>query len=265
MGQSNFLPEDYVAERAERRSSLLSLTLFAVVMTAVVAAFFVTNRQHARVKIEQREINTRYAEAARSIEELEELEHQKMQLLDRAEVAAALVERIPRSILLAELINRMPDAVSLQEFNVESERQRVRKAPVTASKVKSVKSTGRKPTKADEEEERKVEVPVYLVAVEMEGVAPTNQHVAQYLSNLNKCSLLKDVELRFSKDFVIEDHQVRQFRIRALLAPNADARHFEPLKLRRELRNPLDDDAELDGGEWDTLDIEMDDEQDGGQ
>ena len=41
MPQSSFLPEDYVTERAERRSSLISVVLFVVVMFGVVAAFFV--------------------------------------------------------------------------------------------------------------------------------------------------------------------------------------------------------------------------------
>ena len=261
MAHASFLPEDYLAQRAERRSSILSLTLFIVVMTAVVGAFLVTNRQWSRVKIEQQEINAHYTDAAKRISELEELERQKQQLVERAEVAAALVERVPRSILLAELINRMPDAVSLQEFDLDSEREKIKRPPPSASKVKSIASDGgkapvRQPTKASEADERKVEVPVYQVAIEMEGVAPSNQHVAAYLTNLGQCGLLKDVELRFSRETTVDDQQVRAFRIRAIIDPHADAKQFEPLKLRRMMRDPTDHTLEFQ--QFDSSLIEVD-------
>ncbi len=261
MAHASFLPEDYLAQRAERRSSILSLTLFIVVMTAVVGAFLVTNRQWSRVKIEQQEINAHYTDAAKRISELEELERQKQQLVERAEVAAALVERVPRSILLAELINRMPDAVSLQEFDLDSEREKIKRPPPSASKVKSIASDGgkapvRQPTKASEADERKVEVPVYQVAIEMEGVAPSNQHVAAYLTNLGQCGLLKDVELRFSRETTVDDQPVRAFRIRAIIDPHADAKQFEPLKLRRMMRDPTDHTLEFQ--QFDSSLIEVD-------
>ncbi len=259
MPHASFLPEDYLAQRAERRSSLLSLTLFIVVMTAVVGAFLVTNRQWARVKVEQQEINVQYTEAAKRISELEALERQKQQLVERAEVAAALVERVPRSILLAELINRMPDAVSLQEFDLKSEKEKIKRVSAPVGKVKSLTTApapGRKPTKAEEAEERKIEVPTYQVAIEMEGFAPSNQHVAEYLSKLGQCALLRDVELRFSKETKVEEQAVRVFRIRALLDPRADAKQFEPLKLRRTMRDPVD--HTLDFQQFDRSLIEVD-------
>lgn len=267
MPHSSFLPEDYLAQRAERRTSILSLTLFIVVMTAVVGAFLVTNRQWSRVKVEQQEINIHYTEAAKRISELEELERQKQQLVERAEVAAALVERVPRSILLAELINRMPDAVSLQEFDLKSEKQKIRSVPVAATKVKSItsssKSNARKPTKADEAEERKIEVPTYQVAIEMEGIAPSNQHVAEYLTNLGACSLLRDVELRFSKETKVEDTSVRVFRIRALIDPRADAKQFEPLKLRRTMRDPMDNTLEFEQFDRSLIEVDLGEDETG--
>ncbi|MCC6907351.1 MAG: PilN domain-containing protein [Phycisphaerales bacterium] len=258
MPHASFLPEDYLAQRAERRTSILSLTLFIVVMTAVVGAFLVTNRQWSRVKVEQQEINIHYTEAAKRIGELEELERQKQQLVERAEVAAALVERVPRSILLAELINRMPDAVSLQEFDLKSEKEKVKRPAPSATKVKSITGdkNARKPTKAEEADERKIEVPSYMVVIEMEGIAPSNQHVAEYLTKLGQCSLLRDVELRYSKESKVEEQSVRVFRIRAILDPKADAKQFEPLKLRRTMRDPTENTLEFE--QFDPSLIEVD-------
>jgi hypothetical protein len=112
MSNASFLPEDYLDQRAERRTNLISLTLFAIVMIAVFTAFLVTNRQWSQIKSAQRAINDEY-------------------MMSKAELAAALVERVPRSILLAGLINRMPKGLGLLEFELKSDRVRVKQATPT--------------------------------------------------------------------------------------------------------------------------------------
>ncbi len=99
---ASFLPDDYLDQKAERRTNLISLVLFAVVMLGVFLAFLVTNQKWSDVKNHQERINAHYQEAAQQITELVELEEQKSEMLLRAEIAAALVERVPRSVLLAE-------------------------------------------------------------------------------------------------------------------------------------------------------------------
>src|SRR5688572_9263576 len=124
MNTTSFLPEDYLAQKAERRTNLISLTLFAVVMIAVVGAFFVTNRQARLLKQHQDQINVDYQAAGSKIQELQELEAQRAEMMDKAVLAGALVERVPRSILLAELINRMPDKLALLNFEMKSEKMK---------------------------------------------------------------------------------------------------------------------------------------------
>src|SRR5690554_1039472 len=113
MGGGSFLPEDYVARKAETRASLISLALFGIVLGGVVAAFFVTNRQWLSVRREQELINTLYTQEARKIEQLKKLEAQKAEMLAKAEVTTALVEKVPRSVLLSELTTRMPESITL--------------------------------------------------------------------------------------------------------------------------------------------------------
>ena len=115
---TSFLPEDYLDQKAERRTNLISLSLFGIVMVSVFAAFLVTNRQWSQVKSARASINEQYEQAAAQIETLNELEQQKDQMLSKARLAAALVERVPRSILLAGLVNRMPNRLGLLEFEL---------------------------------------------------------------------------------------------------------------------------------------------------
>src|SRR5262245_13086490 len=133
MNTSSFLPEDYLAKKAEYRTNLISLVLFAVVMFAVVLAFFVTNRKAQQYKEMQAQVNAEYQQAGLKIQELTQLEQQKSEMLTKAELAGSLVERVPRSILLAELINRMPERLALLDFDLKSEKVKAA-APPTANK-----------------------------------------------------------------------------------------------------------------------------------
>ncbi|NOG53023.1 MAG: hypothetical protein HND57_01605 [Planctomycetes bacterium] len=247
MPTSNFLPEDYVSQRAEHRSNTIGLALFIVIMVAVVAAFLVTNQQWNTVKQEQQRINVAYSDAARQIETLNEMESQKRQILERAEVTAALVERVPRSILLAELINRMPPPMSLMSVELHSIRiktpppQKAKKSE-GATTVLSIKDKAnqRIPTRSEEDDARAVEVPKYTVAMTIIGFAPTDVHVSDYLRGLTDCSLFQAIQLKYSRETSVGDQLLRKFEIDMELNPNADAKGFEPLKLRRGLKGGID-------------------------
>ncbi|MFW5653659.1 MAG: PilN domain-containing protein, partial [Planctomycetota bacterium] len=260
---SSFLPEDYLNRLAARRSSLICLFLFVVIMLAVVGAFFATNRQWTIVKAEQQQINAEFVEEARRIEQLNELENQKAHLVAKAELAAALVERVPRSVLLAELINRMPDVVNLEQIELKSVKQR-QAIPVTtaganakSANVQSLSSGPGGPTKAEQAEERVVQAPTYDVTVSVIGIAPTHQHVADFMSNLKQCPLFENVELKYSKAKKKDKEEVNEFKFEAKVAAEADVKNFEPLRLRRTLRNPLDGEIEIDMFDPEFMQIDL--------
>ena len=247
MSQASFLPEDYLSQKAEQRTNIISLFLFGVVMIAVIGAFFVTNRQARMVKGAQEEINSKYQKAGMQIQELTQLEQQKEEMLHKAELAAALVERVPRSILLAELINRMPERLALLEFEMKSEKIK----PPVAPQDKDDK--GRLVTKAKEkaktkeqagETVQKVETPRYKVLIGMVGVAPTDLEVSRYMTELNNYPLVRDVTLEYSEQKDFGGRMMRQFKINLSLDPEADVRRIDPLNVPR-IRNPMGDDMQL--------------------
>lgn len=242
MSMNSFLPEDYVARRMERRTNIISLTLFAIVMTGVLGAFLVTNRHWIDVQAEQRAINARYQDAALQIMELTELEKQRDEMLAKAELAAALVERVPRSILLAELINRMPPQLGLMEFEIRSERRQPPRPAASQKQGTRLAGDRRAPTREEVGEEvNKVEPPRYRVSVSMVGLAPTDIEVSSYMSELNSYRLLRDVSLLYSEQREFEGRTVREFKISMTLASEADVRKIEPLAMPRGIRNPMVD------------------------
>ncbi|MHC4448345.1 MAG: PilN domain-containing protein, partial [Planctomycetota bacterium] len=249
MHHASFLPEDYLAQKAERRTNLICLTLFVVVMIAVFGAFLVTNRQWTHVKRSQEAINARYREAAKQIQDLTELESQREQMLEKAELAAALVERVPRSILFAELINRMPDRMALTNFELESEQIRTVRSAGPKRQAARRGSVRRPRTREQVSvEPPKSEPPRYQVKLSMTGTAPTDLEVSHFMSELNAYSLLSSVTLDYSEEKEINDRVMRQFKIHMELDPTADVRSVDALAKPRRVKDPTSDQLRLGSG-----------------
>lgn len=241
--QRSFLPEDYIQRRAERRTLLISAVLFGVVAAGVVGAFFVTNREWNDVAAYQRAVNVRYTQAAEDIEQLKKLEEQKGELLDKAELTTVLIERVPKSILFAELINRMPPDMTMLEAQTKSTRL---EAPRGRSGKKSSappgeksKGTGKGSSMAQNKKGRdskegaateapEVSAPKLETRLVLIGVAPSHNSVARYVSALQACPLLRSVEMKFSEETIIRDLPMNKFRLEAMIRPDADGRRLEP-------------------------------------
>ncbi|QNN22439.1 PilN domain-containing protein [Planctomycetales bacterium ZRK34] len=228
----SFLPEDYVQRRIERRTNLICLTLFAVVLTGIIGAWTVTKRHKDEVAKQLQAMRVSYTDAAKRLEQLDELQKRKQQMLRKAHVTRMLIEPVPRTFLLADLINRMPKSLSLFEFELHSKMQR---PTVHVNKAKSALANQAKapPT---EQELLEAEVPRYQVSLILIGVAPTDVQVAQYMSSLSRSPLMTDVNLIFSEETQIADSTMRKFRIEAMLSEKADVRNIDPEQLQRDLK-----------------------------
>ena len=248
MATTSFLPEDYLDQKAERRTNMISLSLFGIVMISVFAAFLVTNRQWSQVKAARASINDQFEAAAVQIERLNELEKQQDQMLQKAELAAALVERVPRSILLAELINRMPPRMGLLKLDLTSEKLKAPRAQKRRRRGASRRMRGpqRAMTReeaARENEKKTVEAPRYRVTIKIVGVAPTDVEVSRYIAELNAHPLLQEVTLEYSEARKIESAKMRQFEIKMRLNPKIDVRDVAPLLKKKS--DPMSDEMKI--------------------
>lgn len=237
VGDQTFLPEDYVERRIERRTNLISGALFFVVTLGVVGAFFVNNRQWNDVYSYQRAINVRYTQAAQDIEQLKTLESQGLALEGKAKIISALLERVPRSTLLAELINRMPKRVVLLEFDMASKRVAStvaqRQAGTAAPRSLTKGLAGGRPGEDESSADEAVQAPSFQTSVVMVGVAPDNRDVAQFVSRLHDCGFLGDVDLKFTETTMLKGALMVKFRVEASLRRDADARSIEVLEAPR--------------------------------
>jgi hypothetical protein len=139
----------------------------------------------------------------------------------QAELTSSLIEKVPRSFLLAELTNALPTGVSLVDFVLDSRKSSSssssqKAAPKTAFETKAAGSAGAKPVTAT------VQPIVYDVTMKVTGVAANDVQVAQFITKLNASRLLKDVNLVISDEFKNGDDKLRKFQIEMVLNPAAE-------------------------------------------
>ena len=250
MANMSFLPEDYLERRIARRTNLISLSLFVVVMGGIVAAFFVTDRERAAVRNLQYQVDAQFEEAANRLEQLDKLQVRKREMLRKAKVTAVLKERVPRSLILAELINNMPSSLSLLDLSMETRTIKVKRKPATAldeakakkKKKKKKKKGGDGPVAPPQPEVQPTESSLTLV-----GVAPTDVQVAQFMTALSRSKMFEQVNLAFSKETNMEDQTMRTFRIDMRLKSDIDVRDLSPKHVPRKLKqNPMGGAVQID-------------------
>lgn len=238
----SFLPEDYLQKRIARRTNVICLVLFVVVMGGIVATDFISRRQFGDIRKLHVKINNEYEEAARRLDQLEQLQEQRKAMIHKANVTTALVERVPRTILLAEMINHMPASLSLLEMNLETKELRNTARPRTSIERAKQQRQQKKLAKVEEVQVPKTEMKVGLI-----GVAPTDVEVAQFMTSLSLHPLFDDINLQFSEQTAIDDQPMRKFRVEMVINQDHDTKAMEPTMVRRGLQgNPMSDVIQFD-------------------
>jgi len=231
---SSFLPEDYVAAKGETKANLLAVMLFSVVMFGVVSAFLFTNRRWESVKTERQRIVILYEQESQKIEQLKQLEHQRTQMLQKAAITTALIENVPRSVLLGDIVMRSPDDITLMEIELKSKRIIV-KAPIPAASNKKTRSLRAKSGQTKTQTPTQPAAPKFEYRLSIIGVSQNNTQVADYLANLQDSELLDEVELEYITSTVESDVKLRKFKIVCRLRPDADARDLQVVKDMQDL------------------------------
>jgi len=199
----SFLPDDYFEGKARRRANFLCGALSVIVMGTIGSAFAFCERSMRGLDVDAADVDRQYDEAAVRIARVEKLHLAQKQLVQHAELAATLVERVPRTNILAELTNALPTGTSLLDFYMESDPHQ------------SVATIGSEANKG---------APVFDVKMRLTGVADNDIQVAQFINKLNHSKLLKDVNLMITDTFVQDKLTLRKFQIEMMLNPDAEIR-----------------------------------------
>jgi Tfp pilus assembly protein PilN len=227
MGAPNelsFLPDDYLERKQRRRTNAICAILFCVVIGAIGGAFTVTERSMREIEKQYTDVEQQYTDAARRIEQVQQMQDKQRTMAHQAELTASLLEKVPRSFILAEITNGIPSGVSLLDFSMASVTSTKAAAPTakTAFEVRQAEinaANGNNTISALATAQAKV----YDVNMKITGVAPNDGQVAQFIAKLDRSTMFQDVNLVFTDEFKESERDVklRKFQIEMTLNPAA--------------------------------------------
>ena len=219
--QLSFLPDDYLEQRAQRRTNIICSFLFVCAIGGIGGAFYISERADAKVNRQYSAVNTEYLDEAKRIEQAKQIQEKQKTIARQAELTAALLERVPRSYMLAEITNSLPPGVSLLDLSMES-RERKPPAPPAAKTAFEQKKAALK--KSKEPAPPPLPQPkLYDVTLRLTGIAATDVQVAQFISKLNGQEVFRDVNLIISETLEQDAEVLRKFQIEMALNPKAEA------------------------------------------
>jgi hypothetical protein len=224
----NLLPEDYIHRSVKRRMNYVFSALFAIVLGAVSAAVLVSEQSSRYRREVSQNVEEAYTQAAMQLKQLQQLEARKQNMIGKAESISSLLERVPRSHLLAIIANSMPECTSLTRVDMDTKKVFVPTPdPKTATKLDSINAkavTKPKPS---------------LVALDVTGLAGTDVEVARMIARLARNPLIASVDLVYSQEKAITQFAptkdakeapkeigkvtMREFQIHMELRADADA------------------------------------------
>lgn len=213
--QVSFLPDDFLARKQRRRTNAICASLFLVVVGAVVAVLWLNKRTLNDLEKQYVEIDQQYQEGAKRIEQVKKMQERQHIMDAQTELSASLLERVPRSRLLAELTNARPQGVSLLELDLNSTQRVVAPPPNSPNAAFDAAKA------AAEAKKQAMKPKQYDVALKIQGVAASDVQVAAFISKLGHSKLLKDVNLLVSEEHTVQFVKMRKFTIEAKLHPDA--------------------------------------------
>jgi hypothetical protein len=210
MSQPNdlsFLPDDYVARRARARANRLCGSLLLVTILSVAGAFTFAQNTLKALKAEHVSVNEQYRRESERLKRLDTLQKQQAELARRARLAEALIEKTPRTEVLASVKKEMPAGMSLVEVIMNSRVRPITKTPEEILAEKQSRAT-KTPGVVTE-----VKPKLYDVTMKVVGMAYTDMQVADYINSLAASPYFDEVNLLVSREVVFESQTVRRFEV----------------------------------------------------
>lgn len=198
MANINFVPDDYIQKKESNRANWMYLFLCLVLLGALGGTFGIIKVQQSRLNKQVRDVAARMLQAQEDIKQVEELQVKRKRMMQTALTAVELLETAPRSVIVASLTNNLPEGTSMSKAQLS---EKVFRDLLSIRGGTSAKAGGAKPdTRSD----------IYL---EIEGLAPSDKQVAEYIANLDSCEIFSGVDLIYTKEFKNKRNDASNFRM----------------------------------------------------
>lgn len=210
----SFLPPDYLAAKRRRRANVIGAALLAIVTASLASAFAAADSGVREQQARLTAASARLATEAGRIEAVRAMQARQRSVARRAELAAGLLEPVPRSYLLAEVTNALPPGASLTELSIDAKPRKPEPPKGTAYDKRK---------KSKKEAEPEASALAYDVTVKVAGLADTDGQVGHFLANLSASPLFVHSGATATEAFERDGRWLRKFRLELSLVPGAEA------------------------------------------
>lgn len=210
----NFVPEDYVQVKESYRTNKMYLLLLVITILGVGGSFMTIRVRQRALNEKEALVAAKMAEAKEAISKFEELQRKREAMMKTALTTAELLEPMPRGILVASLTNNLPAGASLLGLNMVQKMPTNYVAPVV-NQYQSLKTDKPAEPAVKVSPERLLETQIGI-----EGIAPSDLQVAEYIKRLIGSPMFDNVVLIESKEHKYKDTMFRQFKLQATVNKN---------------------------------------------
>jgi Tfp pilus assembly protein PilN len=235
MANINFVPDDYVQNNESRRTNIMYLVLFGVVMIALCGSFMTIKIRQRACGIKEKLVNTKMTKIQEAIKQFEELQTKRGEMMRTALTTSGLIEPVPRSVLLASLTNNLPQGVSLLKLSLVQKNAGglPYQNPTSKYKATQTQKAGANDPQASQEK-------MLDTNIDIEGMAPSDLQVAEYIERLSSSILLDNVALVESKEDKAKDGTTyRHFKLTAMLKKEIHLTFDDVKKIKDEAESAM--------------------------
>lgn len=209
MAKIDFVPNDYIQQRDSTRANFLYLVLFSALMGGIIVTFSIIKLQQKNVEAKLKVVNEKMTKAHEQISQLDDLKTKSSTMIKTMAVTGELIERVPKSVVLACVTNNLPGGVSLLDFKLKQKEIKTPTSSASVSQYQAASAAASGTSTANSKLEE--------TQIELEGIAPSDIEVAAYIAQLEGSILLDNVELVESKEHNIDDIIFRRFKLKTVI------------------------------------------------
>jgi Tfp pilus assembly protein PilN len=206
----DFLPERIKLQRARRKylvrqAYFLGVCVVALVVLGLVRSGRISSARAERALLKECRVNTQRQLAIR-----EKLEVEQTKVNIKKQIDDQLGSRVNTRDILAELSRLLPKSMSLTKFSFEATEVPMAAGPAGGGDRRSGRA---RPAGQAKQEVRTVRRVVVIV----DGLAPNDVDVANFIGQLSACPLFEDVHMGYTRTLEFRGQEAREFQARCYL------------------------------------------------
>lgn len=214
----DFLPASYHQQRRRKQKRIWRRGIFGVFLLLAVGGAFRQHQAFSRLTENRDRMIEQSARMTAQLEDAAALEQRIQQLDTKADLIAMLRLHTPPTRVLATVTNNLPPHVSLTKVSLAYEK-RTEAAADTAKWAQKLNTAG--PPNEAEQSAEEIDLESLnqyseenALFASIDGIAPDDVTVSQYLAALQSCGLFDEVLLLYTDRHKYQEFPLRSFGMR---------------------------------------------------